>query len=444
MKRLEVSGLNTEQQAASMDTSGMPVEARLWIDGTSSCWVTIEECSSEEDTTHLSTDWSNSIAKQPLWTWMFFHWIWPGARAWTFLVKKDSVVKFNNYTWNKASNLCSLRSCWSRISYLIRLSTSTGITSQPCGVFGSSRRMWESQIIIMCALIATDSYAFLVNWFKRFPQYKSNEFYIAGESYAGHYVPQLAEIIYDWNQKTTTKENYINLKGFMIGNALVDFETDLNGMIDYAWGHAVVSDAVYYEIKTNCNFSDAVYSTECYEGINKYYSVYNLIDMYSLYSPTCPEGNPFGKSSSMEVQSRSKDIFSRSFLDIMRKIPAGYDPCSQNHATDYFNRQDVQEALHANVTKISKAWELCDGDTDGRVPVTSTRYSLKKLGLNITEDWSPWYNHREVGGWTTIYEGLTFVTVRGAGHQVPTFAPKRSLQLVKHFLANKKLPSAAF
>lgn len=32
---------------------------------------------------------------------------------------------------------------------------------------------------------AEDSYKFLVNWFKRFPQYKSHEFYIAGESYAG-------------------------------------------------------------------------------------------------------------------------------------------------------------------------------------------------------------------------------------------------------------------
>lgn len=32
---------------------------------------------------------------------------------------------------------------------------------------------------------ADDAYIFLVNWFKRFPQYKSHDFYVTGESYAG-------------------------------------------------------------------------------------------------------------------------------------------------------------------------------------------------------------------------------------------------------------------
>jgi serine carboxypeptidase-like clade 2 len=33
--------------------------------------------------------------------------------------------------------------------------------------------------------VAEDAYSFLVNWFKRFPQYKGRDFYISGESYAG-------------------------------------------------------------------------------------------------------------------------------------------------------------------------------------------------------------------------------------------------------------------
>lgn len=42
------------------------------------------------------------------------------------------------------------------------------------------------QINTSILLLAKDSYVFLVNWFRRFPQFKSHEFYIAGESYAGN------------------------------------------------------------------------------------------------------------------------------------------------------------------------------------------------------------------------------------------------------------------
>ncbi|KAG6773677.1 hypothetical protein POTOM_020990 [Populus tomentosa] len=41
----------------------------------------------------------------------------------------------------------------------------------------------------------------------------------------GHYVPQLAEVIFDKN-KNSTEDTYINLKGFMLGNAILDDETD--------------------------------------------------------------------------------------------------------------------------------------------------------------------------------------------------------------------------
>lgn len=36
------------------------------------------------------------------------------------------------------------------------------------------------------------------------------------------------------------------------------------------------------------------------------------------------------------------------------------------------------------------------GDTDGRVPVLSTRYSLKSLGLKITKPWRHWYHQKQV------------------------------------------------
>lgn len=36
------------------------------------------------------------------------------------------------------------------------------------------------------------------------------------------------------------------------------------------------------------------------------------------------------------------------------------------------------------------------GDTDGRIPVTATRLTLTKLGLNIIQDWTPWYTNKQV------------------------------------------------
>ncbi|EPS67570.1 hypothetical protein M569_07205 [Genlisea aurea] len=49
-----------------------------------------------------------------------------------------------------------------------------------------------------------------------------------------------------------------------------------------------------------------------------------------------------------------------------------------------------------------------------------------------------------VGGWTVEYEGLSYVTIRGAGHEVPTFKPKQALQLIQAFVSNKRLPINPF
>lgn len=76
-----------------------------------------------------------------------------------------------------------------------------------------------------------------------------------------------------------------------IGNALLDDETDQKGMIDYAWDHAVISDRVYDNIKSSCNFSIENTTKACDKALNDYFEVYKIIDMYSLYAPTCHDSN---------------------------------------------------------------------------------------------------------------------------------------------------------
>ncbi|PKA54982.1 Serine carboxypeptidase-like 34 [Apostasia shenzhenica] len=347
-------------------------------------------------------------------------------------------LKLNEHSWNKEANLLFLEA--------------------PVGV-GFSYTNTSSEILNLSdEFTARDSYIFLVNWFERFPQFKSHDFYIVGESYAGHYIPQLAEKIFDEN-KRASKEKYINLKGFMLGNAAIDAEADDRGMVDYAYHHGLISDELYKGVKEKCDFNlnDTAQTTACDGLMSSFYDFFNIIDGYSLYTPLCTKYN---------------DISS---LRQWRKKLMGYDPCEPHYTTVYMNRPDVQKALHANETNITYPWAHCNdvngywnyteestlpiirklingglrvwvfsGDVDGRVPVTSTRYALNKLGLKTKKAWSPWYTSKQVGGWMIIYDGLTFVTVRGAGHEVPVLKPKEALQLVAHFLANKLLPTSPF
>nr|GMD39286.1 serine carboxypeptidase-like 34 [Ipomoea batatas] len=284
-------------------------------------------------------------------------------------------LRFNNYSWNTAANLLFLES--------------------PVGVGFSYTNTSSDNDRLGDKFAAHDSYRFLLKWFQRFPQFKSYDFYIAGESYAGHYVPQLSELIYDKN-KVVPKVDQINFKGLLIGNALLDDESDQTGMIDYAWDHAVISDRLRDDIKAACNFSSTTSSAECDAQINNFYSAYNIIDMYSLYTPTCVETNSTATKKSVPVvRGIAPHLFSK--MAGWHKKPSGYDPCAPDYTEAYLNRPDVQKALHANV-----------------------------------------------GGWTVAYEGLMYVTIRGAGHEVPAFKPKEALQLVNHFLANKKLPSSQY
>ncbi|XP_057428613.1 serine carboxypeptidase 24 [Lotus japonicus] len=354
--------------------------------------------------------------------------------------KTGSSLFLNKYAWNKEANILFLESpAGVGFSYT---NTSSDLTTS-----GDKRT-------------AQDALIFLLRWMARFPQYKYREFYIAGESYAGHYVPQLAKKIHDYNKQNP---HILNLKGFIVGNAVTDDYYDGVGTVTYWWSHSMISDHSYNSILKYCNFTERKTTKKCDDAVG--YAINHEmgnIDQYSIYTPACP--TPHDNSTARHVRPKSS---------ILHRI-SGYDPCTENYAEKYYNRYDVQKAMHANVTNIPYKWTACSdvlnkhwkdsevsilpiykeliaaglriwvfsGDTDSVVPVTATRFSLNHLNLAIKTRWYPWYSGVQVGGWTEVYNGLTFATVRGAGHEVPLFQPKRAYILFRSFLAGKELPKS--
>ena len=61
-----------------------------------------------------------------------------------------------------------------------------------------------------------DVYALLTLFFHQFPEYAKQDFHIAGESYAGHYIPVFTSEILSHENRN------INLKSVLIGNGLTD------------------------------------------------------------------------------------------------------------------------------------------------------------------------------------------------------------------------------
>ena len=103
---------------------------------------------------------------------------------------------------------------------------------------------------------AQDAYEFLVNWFKEYPEFNQNKFYITGESYAGIYIPMLMEQI---------SENYLNassmnLIGAAVGNGCwgVEVGTCAHGVeqqqinADFYYGHGMYSQPLRADIELAC------------------------------------------------------------------------------------------------------------------------------------------------------------------------------------------------
>ncbi|KAL0363349.1 UNVERIFIED_CONTAM: Serine carboxypeptidase-like 31 [Sesamum calycinum] len=268
--------------------------------------------------------------------------------------------------------------------------------------------------------------------------------------------------------RTKIPSLFIDLRGILLGNPETHDAEDWRGIVDYAWSHAIVSDETHKTIIRTCDFysDDPWNNTDCKTAVQEMFKQYKEIDMYSLYTTLC-------QSNSSASADMSTLFTGRSSSNMMPRLMGGYDPCLDHYANTYYNRLDVQKALHVADGTSLRNWTICNmtifyrwsdsrtsvlpiykkliaaglriwvysGDTDGRVPVLSTRYSLSSLGLPIKKAWRPWYHQKQVGGWIQEYYGLTFATFRGAGHDVPTFKPSESLAFFASFLAGESLPS---
>ncbi|KAJ4725027.1 Carboxypeptidase [Melia azedarach] len=344
-----------------------------------------------------------------------------------FHIADNMSLIWNDYGWDKVSNLL--------------------FVDQPTGT-GFSYTTNEDDVRHDEKGVSNDLYDFLQAFFTEHPQYAKNDFYITGESYAGHYIPAFAARV---DQGNKAKEGIrINLKGFAIGNGLTNPEIQYKAYTEYALNMRLIQQSDYDKIN-------------------------NLIPTCEQTIRTCESD---GGDACLSSYATCNDIFNSimqiagdiNYYDIRKKCEGNlcYDFSNMER---FLNQKSVKDALGVGniefVSCSSTVYEAMLMDwmrnlevgipallEDGiRVLIYAGEYDLicNWLGNSRWVHAMEWSGKKEFGAARTIpftvdgaeagqmksHGPLTFLKVHDAGHMVPMDQPKASLQMLESWMQGK-------
>ncbi|KAH8689434.1 putative carboxypeptidase CpyA/Prc1 [Talaromyces proteolyticus] len=303
---------------------------------------------------------------------------------------------------------------------------------------------------------AKDVYALLTLFFKQFPQYASQDFHIAGESYAGHYIPSFASEI------LSHKKRNINLKSVLIGNGLTDGYTQYAHYRPMACGEggypAVVDESTCQSMDNSLDRCQSMIQS-CYDSESAWSCV-----PASIYCNNALLG-PYQRTG-------------RNVYDVRSDCEGG-NLCytGLEYISEYLNKPEVQKAVGAEVS----SFDSCNFDINRNflfhgdwmkpfhrlvpglleeIPVLiyagDADFICNWLGNKAWTDALEWSGHESYAateledlkivdqkhkdkkiGQVKSSGNLTFMRLYGGGHMVPMDQPEASLEFFNRWLTGE-------
>lgn len=366
-----------------------------------------------------------------------------------FRPNADKTLSFNPYAWNTITNMVFIES--------------------PAGV-GFSYSDDTANYVTGDSQTAIDNYNLIQAFLVRFPEYNQSDLYISSESYGGHYMPTLAQQIV--NENLISTNNVLNFKGFAVGNPYTDPYSGTPAMIETYWGHQLIAKPTYDSYISKCG-KDAN-SLACITLEIQINNQVGNLNPYALDYPVCLSSNSFLKKGRAQrlwfLNNKLQAHFSKEEIAKMGvPVTEEYVPCEDDYADSYLNDATVKKALHVN---SDIQWNSCSSkvkynSTDSTVVSTAPIYNYLINGgfkLNIlvysgdddsvcatvgTQEWiwglgyqvsgSAWQTYTvdgQTAGYLTKWKNtkLGFLTIHGAGHEVPTYKPEVALDMWSKYI----------
>lgn len=235
-------------------------------------------------------------SKDPLVLWLNGG---PGCSSLLGLIQEHGPVIIPDYTLEFQVN----QFAWNKKANVIYLET-------PAGVGFSYNDNGDSDMKYTDEIVANDNRMALIDFFTKFPEYQKNDFYISGESYAGVYVPTLAENI------IKNSRSLFNLRGIIVGNGLTDLEVDIeNALVDFAYGHGLYSENTRDNYLANCN--STTLSAECKAVRKEIRNSLQGLNIYDVYRECPQNAQSVDKENNKSLKFLTKNYILNSRNDII-------------------------------------------------------------------------------------------------------------------------------
>ena len=292
---------------------------------------------------------------------------------------------------------------------------------------------------------------FLIRFFQLYPSLRSNDLYIFGESYAGHYVPAFASQILA-NQ---AKNNITSLKGIGVGDGWVELQTQVNYYASPAFSEGLISpyrakiykqwekDIAKQSMDGNKNLSAEVfinYTGDASEspGVPNY--EYSIPSLTGIAAPPLNFENYVSGGLDYLIP-----WFNSNKTRMALGIPHDVDWISCQDPIYRAFYQDFFESYRQNISYILKSAKVLiyngQNDLDNSLP-GSVAY-INQLNWSGLRDFQRakkqiWQNENQVAGTVKLSSNLTVVSVYNAGHMVPLDQRSNALNMLRRFINNQK------
>ncbi|KAL4430952.1 hypothetical protein ABPG75_006208 [Micractinium tetrahymenae] len=155
---------------------------------------------------------------------------------------------------------------------------------------------------------AADMNTFLRRWLEAFPEFQGSDFFVSGESYAGVYVPLVAQAVLDGNE--AGQQPALRLRGYLVGNGVTDEAVDGDALVPFAAGKSLISRELHQRTHNACGgfYWNASEGSACDRALDEVYHAVSGINIYDILEPCYHGHNPYtwpeGSSSAASAQRR--------------------------------------------------------------------------------------------------------------------------------------------